>query len=461
MRGSMMKRVVIVGLASFAVGIALAVLVMANPFHWDWLGKAESEPGGAAHDATSHGGGAPSPQSRAERKVKYWRAPMDPTFISDKPGKSPMGMDLIPVYEGEGEEELPPGAIRIDPVFVQNMGVVTEEVKRTDIPFTVRTVGTLAYNDSQTVWITTKYEGWIENVYVNYVGEPVKKGQKLFEIYSPQLVTTEKEYLQARDYSRRMEQSQYPDIARRAQSLLGSSRERLKYWDITDEQLQELEASGTLRRTLAVVSPADGLVVQKMSQALGGMYVKPGMNLYQIVDLSTIWVDVEIFENQIPWLKLGSRAVIELPHEPGRKLVGRVRYLYPFFNEKTRTMKISIELPNPGHRLRADMYANVTFDVPSAKNVVAVPDEAVIHSGTRTVVVIDRGNGTFEAKEVTLGVNGGGLWEVKEGLGEGDRIVVSAQFLIDSESNLHEAIRKMTAGSGGGGISEPTPGPTH
>lgn len=456
---------VLVGFTSFAVGVALAVLVMANPFHWEFLGRAGSESAEAmGRDLPSHAQQVPSPAPQKERKIKYWRAPMDPTYISDKPGKSPMGMDLIPVYEGE-EEKLPPGAIRIDPVFVQNMGVQSEEVKRTDIPFTVRTVGTLTYNDSQIAWITTKYEGWIEKVHVNYVGEPVKKGQELFEIYSPKLVTTQKEYLQALDYSRRMKESQYPDIAQRAQALLASSRERLKYWDITDEQLAGLEAGGKLRRTMAVVSPVDGLVVQKMNQALEGMYVKPGMNLYQIVDLSTIWVEVEIFENQIPWLKLGSRAVIELPYEPGKKLVGRVRYVYPFFNEKTRTMKVSIELPNPGHRLRADMYVNVTFDVPSAKNVVAVPDEAVIHSGTRTVVVVDRGHGTFQAKEVTLGVNGGGLWEVKEGLSEGDRIVVSAQFLIDSESNLQEAIRKMTSGGGGAGdmegMSQSMPGDSH
>ena len=248
----------------------------------------------------------------------------------------------------------------------------------------------------------------------------------------------------------------YPDIAERAQSLLVSSRERLEYWDISEEQIAELEKTRQLLRTLAVVSPADGLVVEKMDQALEGMYVKAGMNLYKIVDLSTIWVEVEVFENQIPWLKIGQRATIELPYEPGKKHVGRIRYLYPFFNEKTRTMKVTIELPNPGQTLRAEMYANVTFDVPSARNVLAIPEEAVIHSGTRNVVVLDRGNGTFQVKEVELGVNGSGLWEVREGLEEGDRIVVSSQFLIDSESNLQEAIRKMISGAG---QSETTPEP--
>ena len=425
---------------AFACGIGLTVFVVANPFAWSWLRPVgQTVLGGAGQEmAKTEGGG----ETNAGRKIKYWQAPMDRTFISDEPGKSPMGMDLIPVYEDE-VDEAPEGSIKIDPVFVQNIGVQSLEIERVDIPFTIRTVGTLTYDDNQLAWVNTKYDGWIEEVYVNYIGEPVQKGQKLFEIYSPQLVTTQKEYLQALQYARRMEDSGYPDIAARAKSLLASARERLSYWDITDEQIAELEQSGELERTLSVVAPGSGIVIEKMDQALQGMFVKAGMNLYKIADLTTIWVEVEIFENQIPWMKVGQRAEIELPYEPGRTYVGRVRYLYPFLNEKTRTMKVSIALRNPGHRLRAQMYANVTFAVPSAQNVLAVPEEAVIHSGERNVVVLDRGNGTFQVAEVTLGVNGKGLWEVTRGLDDGDVVVVSAQFLIDSESNLQEAIRKM------------------
>jgi Cu(I)/Ag(I) efflux system membrane fusion protein/cobalt-zinc-cadmium efflux system membrane fusion protein len=238
-------------------------------------------------------------------------------------------------------------------------------------------------------------------------------------------------------------------VAKRASSLVESSRQRLTYWDISDAQIDDLQQSRKIRRTLTAVSPADGLVVEKMSQALEGMSVKAGMNLYKIVDLSKIWADAEIYEHQVPWLKVGQRAVVEVPTDPGRRIVGRVRYVYPFFSEKTRTMKVSIELPNPGNRLRADMYVNITFDVPSARKVLVVPEEAVIHSGTRKVLVLDRGNGTFQVREVKLGVNGSGLWEVKDGVEDGDRVVVSAQFLIDSESSLKEAIRKLTtAGSG-------------
>ena len=450
-----MKRTVLFSLVTFLLGIGLAALVLANPFGWasiDRLRGRSAVPAGAA--GTS---GQAEGQS-TERKIKYWRAPMDPTYIRDKPGKSPMGMDLVPVYEDE-EEGPAPGMVRIDPAFVQNIGVQSEPVRRTDIPFTVRTVGMLAYDDGQAVWVNTKFDGWIERVYVNYVGEAVRKGQKLFEIYSPQLVTTQNEYLQAVDYAKRMAAADYPEAAKRASSLVESSRQRLTYWDISDAQIDELQHSRKIRRTLTAVSPADGLVVEKMSQALEGMSVKAGMNLYKIVDLSKIWAEAEIYEHQVPWLKVGQRAVVEVPTDPGRRLVGRVRYVYPFFSEKTRTMKVSIELSNPGNRLRADMYVNITFDVPSARNVLVVPEEAVIHSGTRKVLVLDRGNGTFQVREVKLGVNGSGLWEVKDGVEERDLVVVSAQFLIDSESSLKEAIRKLTTAGSGDSPPDPTDQP--
>lgn len=464
----------------FSLGIAAATLILANPFDWQWVHAiqeelpltvgehtASAEETGQLWTCGMHpqvirdkpgncpicqmalvpvkGSSSGSPAG-GQRKIKYYRAPMDPTYISDKPGKSPMGMDLVPVYEDEEEAEAP-GTVHIDPGFVQNFGVQSAEVKRTDIPFTIRTVGTFAYNDRQLHWVTTKFEGWIEKVYVNYVGESVKKGQKLFEIYSPQLVTTQNEYLQALRYTQRLDDTDYPDVRQRARSLLESARRRLSYWDISAEQIAELESSGEVKRTLTVASPVDGTVVSKMTQALEGMFVKPGMNLYQVVDLSTIWLDAEVFENQVPWLKLGERATIETSYEPGRRYSGVIRYLYPFFDNRTRTMKVSIELPNPGQHLRADMYANVTFNVPQRRGVVAVPEEAVIHSGTREVVVLDRGNGTFQVRNVALGVNGNGLWEVREGVMEGDRVVLSSQFLIDSESNLREAIQKLTSGT--------------
>ncbi len=365
-----------------------------------------------------------------------------------------MGMDLVPVYADEAGD-LPPGTVRIDPTFVQNIGVRTEPVERRDIALDIRTVGTLAHNDEQIAWVNTKYEGWIENVAVNYVGQTVEQGQVLFDIYSPQLVTTQTEYLQAVDYAARLDASAYPDIAARAHSLVESARQRLLFWDITDAQIETLSVSRTPTRTLSVVSPVTGVVAAKMDQALEGMYVRPGMNIYKIADLTTIWVDVEVFENQVGSMRVGQRAVVEVPYMPGRPYVGYVRYLYPHFNVQTRTMTVSVELENPDLMLRADMYANVTFDVPAAQDVLAVPEEAVIRSGTRDLVVLQRDVGTFEVVPVTLGINGSGYWQVLEGVADGDTVVVSAQFLIDSESSLKEAARKIT---GGGGTAAP---PTH
>ncbi len=435
-------KTLITGLATFVLGIGMTALVIVNPFRWTWMERFQLSTADSMSEMgelrASDGDGT-SPN----RKVKYWKAPMDPTYVRDQPGKSPMGMDLVPVYEDEVEQPLGPGAVRIDPVFVQNIGVQTETVRRMDLPFTIRTVGVLGYDAKQMVWVNTKYEGWIDTVYVNYVGESVEKGQKLFEIYSPQLVTTQKEYLQALDYAERMDGSDYPEIAKRARALVTASRERLAYWDVSTEQIQSLGSTRQILRTLAVTAPASGVVVEKMDHALEGMFAKAGMNLYKIANLSTIWLEADIYEHQVPWLRVGTYAKVELPHEPGKIYRGRIRYLLPFFDEKTRTMKVSIELQNPGGSLRADMYANVTFDVPAARNVLAVPEEAVIHSGERNILVLDRGEGKFEVRDVTLGVNGGGLWEVTEGLNDGDRVVVSSQFLIDSESNLKEAIRKL------------------
>lgn len=437
-----MKKAITFGVLSFALGVVATAVVAVNPAGWGWpadLGSALGMNGQAVGPAVDQTGSLPS----GEREVLYWRAPMDPTFTSDRPGTSPMGMALVPVYADDAGPTAP-GTVRIDPTFVQNIGVRTERAERRDVALTIRTVGVLAHNDRQIAWVNTKYDGWIENVAVNYVGETVAQGQVLFDIYSPQLVTTQTEYLQAVDYAARLDQSAYPEIAARAHALVESSRQRLRFWDIPSEQITALERDREPRRTLSVVSPVAGVVVEKMDEALDGMFVRPGMNIYKIADLTTIWVDVEIFEHQVGSMRIGQRAQVELPYLPGLPYIGYVRYLYPHFNQQTRTMTVSIELENPDLTLRADMYANVTFDVPAARDVVAVPEEAVIRSGTRDLIVLEREAGTFQVVPVTLGVNGDGVWEVLDGVAEGDAVVVSAQFLIDSESNLRAAVRQLS-----------------
>ncbi len=382
------------------------------------------------------------PEAGETREILHWRAPMDPNFISDRPGKSPMGMDLVPVYADETGDQ-PAGTVRIDPAFVQRIGVRTAPVMRRDIAREIRTVGTLAHNDRQTAWVGAKFEGWIENVAVNYLGETVEAGQVLFDIYSPQLVTTQTEYLSAVRYADGLDAARFPEVAARARSLVEAARSRLRYWDITDEQIAMLEAEQTPQRTLSVHSPVTGVVVEKIDEALDGMFARPGMNLYKVADLTTIWVDVEIFEHQVEAMRIGQRAAVELPYVPGRPYTGFVRYLYPHFDQDTRTMTVSIELENPDLTLRAGMYANVTFDVPVAARALTVPEEAVIRSGDRDLVVLELSPGLFRVAGVTLGAEGDGVFEIRDGISEGDRIVVSAQFLIDSESNLNQAIQSF------------------
>jgi len=393
-----------------------------------------------------------------ERKIKYWRAPMDPNYISDKPGKSPMGMDLIPVYEDEVFTET---GVRVDPNFVQNFSVRTAVVQRGSIPVDSRTVGILDYNQKNIFSVNTKFEGWIEKVHVNYIGEEVNRGEVLFEIYSPQLVTTQQEYLAAADYVKKLAEGGDPDAVMRARSLLQATRERLRYWDITGDQIDELARSGNITRTLNIVSPVSGIVVSKMSDSLEGMKLAPGMNVYRIADLSTLWAQIEVFENQVRYLRLGLTAEITIDAFPGRRWTGKIIYLDPTLNQQTRTLKAYVEIPNPDGKLRPQMYANVVINVPSVANVVRVPEEAILHTGERNIVIVRKGMDVFEPRDVEIGALGGGYQEVRSGLRAGEVVVTSSQFLIDSESNLKEAISAMLASKKGASPQKSTPPSTH
>ena len=392
-------------------------------------------------------GGAPpsesgTPQGKKERKILYWRAPMDPNYISDKPGKSPMGMDLVPVYE---EEETETTGIHVDPNFIQNFAVRTTEVQKGSIPIVIRTIGTLDYNQKNIVSINTKFEGWIEKANVNYIGESVKRGDVLFEIYSPPLVTTQQEYLAALEYLNKLKMKGDEGAVARARSLLEATHERLHYWDITDDQVEELTKRKKPMRTLKILSPVSGIVIEKMGDSLEGMKLTPGMNVFKIADLSNVWAEIEVFEQQIQYLKLGQKADITLDAFPGRRWTGKIIYLNPTLNQKTRTLTAYVEIGNPDRKLRPEMYANVEIRVPAVSGVVKIPSEAILHTGERNVVIVEKDKGFFEPRDVTIGSEGGGYSQVNEGLHEGETVVVSSQFLIDSESNLKEAISKMLA----------------
>ena len=376
------------------------------------------------------------------KKIKYWAAPMDPTYIRQEPGKSPMGMDLVPVYEEEGEGKEPASTIRIDPVTIQNMGIRTEKVKIGSPVKNIRALGNIIYDETRIYTVNTKFNGWIEKLYVDFEGEQVRKGQPLFDIYSPELVTAQEEYLLALEQYRSLGQSGFEQVREAARRLRDASHTRLRYWDVSPAQIRRLESSGMVRKTVTVFSPATGVVTKK--NAFQGHYVKAGEHQYEIADLATVWVDVDIYEYELPWVEKGMPAEMELTYIPGKHFKGRVLFIYPYLNPKTRTATLRLEFANPKGLLKPAMYSNVYLKSEIEEKSLLIPQEAVIDSGVRKVVFVSRGNGKFEPREVELGLEvNDDRYQVLNGLSEGEEIVVSAQFMLDSESRLREVIQKM------------------
>lgn len=374
-----------------------------------------------------------------ERKIKYWQAPMDPTYIRDEPGKSPMGMDLVPVYEDQATGG---SIISIDPTTIQNMGVRTAAVIRSDLSRTVRTVGLVGYEEPNQYVVNAKIAGWVEKLYVDETGQHVKKGQRLLEIYSPDLVTAQQELLLARNNYNSLKDSSFPQIAESARRLLESSRKRLQFWDVSKKQISRLEKSGQVRKTVTLYAPYSGIVTTKLVNE--GMYVKPGITLLNLADLSTVWVMAEIYEYQLPWVKTGQRVEVELPYGHDQKFEAHIDYLYPYVEPKTRTVKARIKIDNADFELRPDMYVNVYLRGEQVKDALVIPQEAVLRSGEKQTVFIALSGGRFEPRLVQTGLQGeDGNIEVLQGLFEGEQVVTSSQFMLDSESKLREAIQKM------------------
>jgi Cu(I)/Ag(I) efflux system membrane fusion protein len=374
-----------------------------------------------------------------ERKIKYWVAPMDPTFIRDEPGKSPMGMDLVPVYEDEAATG---SIISIDPVTSQNMGVRITPVTRKDLSRTVSTVGLVAYEEPKQFSVNSKVDGWVERLYVNETGQFVKKGSALLEIYSPELVSAQEEFLLAQNNSQSLAQSPFPSIADGAERLLESSRRRLKLWDISERQIKHLEKSGEVAKTLTLYAPYDGIVSMKMVRE--GQFIKRGMELLMLSDISKVWIYADIYEYEMPWVKLGQKAKILLPYVGSDPIESEVSFIYPFVEPQTRTIKARFDIDNPDFTLKPDMYVNVRLESEPVKDALAVPVEAVLHSGEIETVFVSLGDGKFEPRRVKTGLQSeAGFIEIIQGLLEGEQVVISAQFMLDSESKLREAIQKM------------------
>jgi Cu(I)/Ag(I) efflux system membrane fusion protein len=377
-----------------------------------------------------------------EPKILYYRNPMNPSVTSPVPAKDAMDMDYLPVYEDNDASVADAAStVKIDAVTVQNMGVRTATAKKSVLSHIVRAVGRVAYDEEHIVRLHPKSEGWIETLRVDKTGQRVKKDEDLLSIYSPHHVASLQEYLLAVEGLKTLQNSPIEDIRRGAEELVKSSRERLYLLDVPAHQLHDLSDINSLKKGLHIHSPTNGTVMQ--IGAREGQYVTPETELYMIADLSKVWVFADIYEYELPWVKAGDPVEMQLAGIPGRIFNGHLAFIYPYAEAKTRTIKVRLVFDNAELLLKPDMFAEVTIYAGKQVNAVVIPAEAVIRSGAKTQVLIVRGAGKFEPRLITTGLASNGDIAVLDGLKAGEEVVTSAQFLIDSESKLHEATAKM------------------
>ena len=405
-----------------------------------WLGHR-----GVAAQPTS------SAPTKAEKKLLYYRNPMGLPDTSPTPKKDPMGMDYIAVFAGGADEEpLAGNQLRISTEKIQKLGVRTEAALLRSLDKTVRAAGRVEPDERRLFTIASKFEGYVERLHVNVTGQPLAKGQSLFEVYSPELVSAQREYAIAVQGVDALKEAGGQAQAGMKQ-LAESSLQRLRNWDVSDEQIKALARTGAAQRTLTFRSPAAGIVMEK--KAVQGMRFMPGEMLYQVADLSAVWVVADVFEQDISLVKTGAKARIRINAYPDKEFSGTVTYVYPTLKPETRTVQVRVELANPGLLLKPAMFAQVEVAVSAKTKVVTVPLSAVIDSGTRQIVLISLGEGRFEPHPVKLGSRSDSHVEVLEGVKEGELVVVAANFLIDAESNLKAAV----GGFGDSGKTAKTP----
>jgi len=347
------------------------------------------------------------------------------------------GLTMESIQKEGKMQEVTPGAVQISPERQQLIGVKIGKVEMRPLEKIIRAVGRVDYDERKVVTVSPKIGGWIEDLYVDFTGRYVKQGESLLTIYSPELVSTQEEYLIALRAKKDLVKSPFSEVAASGNSLAESARRRLKLWDISDDQIKKLEESGQVSKTLTLQSPFSGFVLEKM--AYKGMSVMPGMALFKLADLSAIWLYADIYEYEIPFIKLGQQASIELSYLPGEIFSGKAIYIYPSLDPNTRTAKVRFEFPNPHGKLKPEMYANVEIKVHLGQKLV-VPEGAIIDTGLRQMAIVDKGNGYFEPREVRIGAKVDEYYEVIKGLKPGERVVTSANFLIDSESKFKEAV---------------------
>ncbi len=405
----------------------------------------DPEAGPAAHGTHAEHG---QPPAAGKKKIIY-RSTMNPSEVSDRPGKDSMGMEMVP----EEVEEPPTGAgpavegrvgVQLSERKRQLIGVRTAPVERRALARMIRTVGRVTYDETRLHHVHTKISGWVEKLYANATGQLVKQGEPLLTIYSPELVASAQEYLLAREAQKKLADAKLPSVRQSGEQLLASARRRLLLFDLTPRQIAELEEIGKAPTTMTLHAPIGGhIIVRNVTQ---GEMIEAGTNLLDIADLSRVWVLADIYEYELPFIHLGQSATMTLSYLPNRTFEGQVTLIYPTVSEATRTVKVRLEFPNnPDFTLRPEMYAQVELRSELGEKLV-VPESAVISTGTRDIAFVDRGNGYFEPRELKLGVRLPDGFEVIDGLAEGERILVSGNFLVDSESKLKAAL--AAAGTG-------------
>jgi Cu(I)/Ag(I) efflux system membrane fusion protein len=359
----------------------------------------------------------------AEKKILYWVAPMDPAYRRDGPGKSPMGMDLVPVYDEGGGV-----SVKISPAVENNMGVRTTQAERGHLSRRIVTVGYVDFDENKISHIHLRTKGWIEKLAVKSEGERVKKGQLLLEVYAPELVNAQEEYIQALRTKNKM--------------LIEASSERLQALGVSRSLVQKLKQTKRARQYVPVYAKQDGIVAKLNVRE--GMFVEPMLEVMSLADLSRVWLLAEVFESQSDWVKLGQSAEVRLSYLPGREWEGKVEYIYPSLNPKTRTLKVRLRFDNPDEALKPNMFANVTIYGGAKKDMIIIPREALIRAGVEERVIIAEGEGRYSPRKVTAGIESGDSVEIVSGLREGETVVTSGQFLIDSEASLKASLQRMT-----------------
>jgi len=420
------RRGILAMLVLLAVGLAAA--------GGYWFGQRSAPPGTKAAPAIAV----------QEPKILYYRNPMGLPDTSPTPKKDSMGMDYLPVYAGEAPDDS--GLVRVSLAKAQRLGVRTEPVKLRQLSRTVRAAGTVQPDERRLSVVTTKFDGFIEKLLVNATGQAVKNGQALMQVYAPELVAAQQEYLLARQSVRDMQNAS--GAARdSAMQLAKAALQLLKNWDISPDQIRRLEQDENIARTLTLAAPSDGVVMQKL--AVEGMRFTAGDPLFRIADLSSVWLIATVFEQDIAAIRTGAMAKISFAAYPGESFTGKIAFIHPDVGIDTRTVKVRIEVPNLDGRLKIDMYATVELTAPaSAGAVVSVPENAVLNSGARQAVLVAHGEERFEPRLVELGALADGFYEIRSGLREGEIVVTSANFLIDAESNLKAALGAFTDPAG-------------